>query len=86
MSGLRELRARHPNVLIEVRGKGLLIGLVFPDHETGYRVAAGLFRRGVLVAGTQISATTIRIEPALDISDEIVETVLARLGEVLAEI
>ena len=85
-AGLRELRARYPDVLVDIRGRGLLIGLVFPDHETGYRVAAGLFRRGVLVAGTQISATTIRIEPALDISDEIVETVLARLGEVLAEI
>jgi putrescine aminotransferase len=86
MAGLRELRKRYPDVLVDIRGRGLLIGLVFPDHETGYRVAAGLFRRGVLVAGTQISATTIRIEPALDISDEIVETVLARLSEVLAEI
>jgi putrescine aminotransferase len=86
MAGLRELRSRYPDVLVDIRGRGLLIGLVFPDHETGYRVAAGLFRRGVLVAGTQISATTIRIEPALDISDEIVETVLARLSEVLAEI
>lgn len=86
MAGLRELRARYPNVLVDIRGKGLLIGLVFPDHETGYRVAAGLFRHGVLVAGTQVSATTIRIEPALDISDEIVETVLTRLSDVLADI
>ena len=85
MSGLRDLRVRHPNVLIDVRGKGLLIGLVFPDHETGYRVAAGLFRRGVLVAGTQISATTIRIEPALDISPEMIDEVLRRLDLVLAE-
>ncbi|MEX2555184.1 MAG: aminotransferase class III-fold pyridoxal phosphate-dependent enzyme [Actinomycetota bacterium] len=86
MNGLRELRRRYPDVLVDIRGRGLLIGLVFPDHEIGYRVAAGLFRRGILVAGTQVSATTIRIEPALDISDEIVETVLARLSEVLAEI
>ena len=86
MAGLRELRTRFPDLLVDLHGRGLLIGLVFPDHEIGYRVAAGLFRRGVLVAGTQISATTIRIEPALDISDEIVETVLARLREVLAEI
>ncbi len=86
MSGLRELRVRHPDLLVDVRGKGLLIGLVFPDHETGYRVAAGLFRRGVLVAGTQVSATTVRIEPALDISDETVDAVLDRLNAVLAEI
>ena len=86
MGGLREIQRRYPTVLREVRGKGLLIGLVFPDHETGYRVSAGLFRRGVLVAGTQVSATTIRIEPALDISGEIVEDVLRRLDAVLAEI
>jgi putrescine aminotransferase len=84
--GLTALQARHPSLVTGVRGKGLLIGLVFPDHETGYRVAAGLFRRGVLVAGTQISATTIRIEPALDIADGLIDAVLARLGETLDEI
>ncbi len=84
--GLTALQARHPSLLTGVRGKGLLIGLVFPDHETGYRVAAGLFRRGVLVAGTQIAATTIRIEPALDIADDLIDAVLERLGETLDEI
>ena len=86
MTGLRDLRLKYPDVLVDVRGKGLLIGLVFPDHETGYRVAAGLFRRGVLVAGTQVSATTIRIEPALDILDETIESVLERLDDALGEI
>ncbi|GAC1411330.1 MAG: hypothetical protein NVSMB57_05990 [Actinomycetota bacterium] len=59
---------------------------MFPDHETGYRVSAGLFRRGVLVAGTQISATTLRIEPALDISDALIDEVLVRLDETFAEL
>jgi putrescine aminotransferase len=85
-TGLRELQKRYPEILLNVRGKGLLIGLVFPDHDTGYRVAAGLFKRGVLVAGTQVSATTLRIEPSLDISDETVDEVLLRLGETLGEI
>ena len=86
MKGLRVLMKRYPSVLTGVQGKGLLIGLVFPDHETGYRVASGLFRRGVLVAGTQISATTIRIEPALNMSDELIDAVLQRLDETLSEI
>jgi putrescine aminotransferase len=84
--GLSALQARYPAVLTGVRGRGLLIGLVFPDHETGYRVASGLFRRGVLVAGTQVSATTIRIEPALTISDGLIDTVMKRLDETLSEI
>jgi putrescine aminotransferase len=86
MEGLRSLQSRYPEVLSGVRGKGLLIGLMFPDHEIGYRVASGLFRRGVLVAGTQISATTIRIEPALEISDELIDEVIGRLSETLEEI
>jgi putrescine aminotransferase len=86
MRGLHELQTRYPSVLTGVRGKGLLIGLVFPDHDTGYRVASGLFRRGVLVAGTQISATTIRIEPALEIPDEMIDQVLERLDQTLAEL
>jgi putrescine aminotransferase len=59
---------------------------VFPSDEVGYRVAAGLFRRGVLVAGTQASARTIRIEPALTIPDPLIDEVLARLAATLSEL
>jgi putrescine aminotransferase len=86
MRGLNEIRARYPALVSEVRGRGLLIGLAFPTHETGYRVAAGLFRRGVLVAGTQLSATTMRIEPALTISDALIDTVLDRLDDTVSEL
>jgi putrescine aminotransferase len=61
----------------------LLIGMVFASNDLGYRVAAELFRRGVLVAGTQASATTIRIEPALTIPDDLIDEVLARLDATL---
>ncbi|MGZ4120524.1 MAG: aminotransferase class III-fold pyridoxal phosphate-dependent enzyme [Actinomycetota bacterium] len=83
---LQRLQTKYPDLLVGVRGKGLLIGMEFPDHEIGYTVAAGLFRRGVLVAGTQISATTIRIEPALNIPDELIDKVLERLDETLADV
>jgi len=82
--GLEGLMSRHPGTIEQVRGKGLLLGLVFPDHDLGYAVAAGLFHRGVLVAGTQVSATTIRIEPALTIPDEMIDEVLRRLDDTLA--
>jgi len=86
MSGLEDLRARYPNVLARGQGKGLLIGMVFPDNETGYKVSSELFRRGVLVAGTQIAATTVRIEPALTIPDDLIEEVLTRLDQTLAAV
>ena len=49
---------RYPKVLTEVHGLGLLIGMEFPTDEIGYQCAAGLFKRGVLVAGTYAKART----------------------------
>ncbi len=80
---LRALQALHPEILRVVRGKGLLIGLEFADRFIGYRVAAGLFKRGVLVAGTLLNARTLRIEPALNISDELLDQMLDRLADTL---
>jgi putrescine aminotransferase len=86
MKELAVLRARYPAILSACRGKGLLIGLEFPSDAVGYDCAAGLFRRGVLVAGTYSKARTIRIEPALDIPTPLLLEVLNRLEEVLKEI
>ncbi|MEW6736692.1 MAG: putrescine aminotransferase [Acidobacteriota bacterium] len=82
----RELQARYPEYLIDVRGKGLLIGLEFIDTEFGYAVAAGLFRRGVLVAGTLLNAKVIRIEPALNISRELLDQVLEALEDTMKDL
>jgi putrescine aminotransferase len=60
--------------------------LDFADRFIGYRVASGLFKRGVLVAGTLLSARTIRIEPALNISKDLLEKVLDRLDDTLKHV
>lgn len=80
---LRELAGIYDDLIIEARGKGLLLALEFRDGDRGYEVAAGLFRRGVLVGGTLTNAQTIRIEPALLISYEQIDTVLAALEDSL---
>jgi putrescine aminotransferase len=83
---LRTLQKRFPQHLVAARGLGLLIGLEFVDTEFGYAVAAGLFRRGVLVAGTLLSAQTLRIEPALNIPRELMDEVLEKLEDTLEEL
>ena len=83
---LATLRAKYPQVLTEVRGQGLLIGLEFPTDQTGFRCAAGLFKRGVLVAGTYARARTIRIEPALGIPMELLGELLTRLEDTFREV
>jgi putrescine aminotransferase len=83
---LRRMQKRHPDHLLEARGLGLLIGLEFVDDEFGYAVAAGLFRRGVLVAGTLLNSRTLRIEPALSIPRPLVDEVLEKLDDTLQEL
>lgn len=86
LKALASLRQKYPQVLSEVHGKGLLIGMEFPTDEIGFKCAAGLFKRGVLVAGTYSKARTIRIEPALGIEDRLLGEMLNRLEETFREI
>ena len=86
---LRELRAlqqRYPRTLVDVHGLGLLIGMEFPTDQIGFSCAAGLFKRGVLVAGTYSKARTIRIEPALGIPMELLGEMLNRLEDTFREV
>ncbi len=86
MNGLKAIQARYADVVIEVRGKGLLIGVEFADTKFGYAVSAGLFRRGVLTSGTLLNAKTIRIEPALFITRREIDAVLERLDDTLGSL
>lgn len=84
LSRLQAVRQRHPRWLKDVRGRGFLIGLEFPDDATGYQVAKGLFRRQILVGGTLNNSRVIRIEPPYSISEAQMDTVVGALEEVLA--
>ncbi|MDP2777834.1 MAG: aminotransferase class III-fold pyridoxal phosphate-dependent enzyme [Anaerolineales bacterium] len=86
ISELEKFAAEYPQIYEKITGKGLLIGMHFKNPEIGYKVAAGLFKRSVVVAGTLTSAQTIRVEPPLIVTQEQIDTFLDRLGEVLQEI
>ncbi len=55
----------------------------FVTPEFGYKVAAELFKRGILVAGTLIGITTIRIEPALTIPYPLLKKLIEALDDTL---
>ena len=75
------LKEKFPQILKGIRGRGLLLGMEFPNDEIGFKVASGLFSRGVLTAGTLTNSETIRIEPALNIPYELIDEMLKRLEE-----
>ena len=81
MPKVQELAEKYPKVYKGVTGKGLLIGQHFQTPEIGGQVAAEMFKRGVLVAGTLTSAQTIRIEPPLVITYEEIDEGLNRLSD-----
>ena len=83
---LNEFAAEYPQVYKKITGKGLLIGQHFNSPEIGYKVAAELFKRGVLVAGTLTNAQAIRIEPALTIEQDIIDEGLNRLHDAVDEV
>jgi putrescine aminotransferase len=77
---------RWPQVLERVSGRGLLLAMHFPTDAVGYQVSAGLFRRGVLVAGTTANARAVRLEPALVVPDHLLDEMLSRLEDTLKEV
>ncbi|HSK87537.1 MAG TPA: aminotransferase class III-fold pyridoxal phosphate-dependent enzyme, partial [Anaerolineales bacterium] len=83
MSCLQKFVEQYPQIYEKITGKGLLIGMHFTNPQIGYKVASGLFQRGVLVSGTLTSAQTIRIEPPLIVSKEQLDMALERLEDTL---
>jgi putrescine aminotransferase len=82
---LKALQNKHP-ILVDVRGKGLLIGLEYPTPEIGWAVSKGLFGKGVLTGGTLNNAKVNRIEPPGIISYETIDIIVSKLDETLAEV
>jgi len=83
---LEKFAAQYPQIYEKITGRGLLIGMHFKSPEIGYKVAAGLFKRNIVVAGTLTSAQTIRIEPPLIVAQVQMDTLLNCLDDVLKEI
>ncbi|GAB7388903.1 putrescine aminotransferase [Bacillaceae bacterium] len=73
---LREIQQKFSELMIDVRGLGLLIGMEFASNELGYELAKRLFREKILVGGTLNNATVIRIEPPAIIRYEQIDYVL----------
>ncbi len=81
--GLRTLWRRFPRLLKDVRGKGLMIGVEFATEGAAVKAANGLFEQGVLVGHTPNQPRVMRLEPPLVITQEQLDSVLAKLESAL---
>ena len=79
LAGLRELARRMPKAILDVRGKGLMIGVEFASPEMAEEVQWASFVRGLLVL--ECGKQTVRLCPPLIASEAEVETALRIFGE-----
>jgi len=81
LSGLREVWAKHPKTVTDVRGAGLMIGVEFRSAELAERVQQRAFERGLLVL--ECGESTVRVSPPLVITREQAATALRIFAEVV---
>jgi 4-aminobutyrate aminotransferase len=79
MRGLRELQERFPESVLDVRGKGLMIGVEFASPDLAEEVQFACFKRGLLVL--ECGKQTVRLCPPLVATAEDVETAVRIFGE-----
>jgi len=83
---MNALAQSYPQVMAGARGRGLMLGMEFVDHDLGYAVAKALFGRGILISGTYINARVLRVEPPLVITYAELDRFLAALEGSLQEV
>jgi 4-aminobutyrate aminotransferase len=84
LAGLRELRRRYPQLICDVRGIGLMIGVEFDTHEHADAAEWAAFQRGLLTLTAGHSV--VRIAPPLVLTAEQAATGLKLFGEAVAEV
>ncbi len=88
LTGLDVIRAKYPDVVLDVRGRGLMIGAEINKRLS--RIAGKVFatrsmEKGVYFGYFGLEAEVIRIEPPFVIKDKEVEKILAVFEEVAYE-
>jgi 4-aminobutyrate aminotransferase len=79
MAGLARLVDRFPRSVLEVRGKGLMIGVEFASPELAEEVQWACFTRGLLVL--ECGKQTVRLCPPLVVSADEMDTAVRIFGE-----
>ena len=81
LSRLEEWKREYPEMVIDVRGKGLLLAIELRDEAMATRITEACLAEGLFVRQTQ--GNMIRIFPALNIKREEIEEGLAVIGKAI---
>ena len=82
-AGLEKLAATYPDVVKEVRGRGMMLGLELTKEGAGGMLMSLMIDKNVIVAYTLNNPKVIRMEPPLITPKEVIDDVLVKLDEAL---
>jgi len=84
LAGLAPLQDRFPTLVRDVRGRGLMLGVEFDTADHAEEVQWAAFQRGLLVL--ECGKSTVRMSPALVVSEAEMATALRIFGESIAAV
>jgi 4-aminobutyrate aminotransferase len=84
LDGLRELWSAHPEVITDVRGVGLMIGVELRTAALAELVQLRAFERGLLVL--ECGESSVRVSPPLVITRDQAAAALKILAEVFGSV
>jgi len=84
MVGLQEIASRHPRLMTDVRGKGLMIGVEFESPEAAEAIQWASFQRGLLVL--ECGKQTVRMCPPLIVSAAEISTAMHIFRDVVGDV
>lgn len=80
LQGLQNLQEKYPEIVRQVRGLGLMIGIEMTDEGWGGFVMSELFQQGILVAYALNNPKVIRLEPPLIITKEQIDQLVRAMS------
>jgi len=83
LAGLRQLAAAHANLVVDVRGRGLMIGVGLSSADVAARLRAELLKRCVIVSTCGPDSSSLRLAPPLLLREEHVRRCLDTCRDVL---
>ena len=83
ITGLRQLAAAHPGLVVDVRGRGLMVGVGLASAEVAARLRVELLERYVIVSTCGPDSSSLRLAPPLLVTEEQVRRCLEASRDIL---
>lgn len=82
---LSEIQSSYPDMLKEVRGRGLMVGMEFSEKDFALLTISGMANRHIIAGYTLANPCVIRVEPPLIITEQQVDDVVDGIAGALAD-